>query len=104
MKQQQRYQEGHWLSIGSGFGIMFGLLIGIPFDNSAISLLVGVVIGLIFGYALEKKFNPNPIKLTPKQRRLKIIMAIIVIIIAFLVAFFIFTNTSFHTIFSLERT
>ena len=47
--KQERKQEGYWISIGSGFGIMLGLLIGIPFDNSAIGLIIGAVIGLIVG-------------------------------------------------------
>ena len=85
MKKEKR-QEGYWLSIGSGFGIMFGLLIGIPFDNSAVGLLIGIIIGLIVGYILEKKFNPNPIRLTKKQRRLKIILAIVAFVLALLIA------------------
>ena len=86
MKQQKR-QEGYWISIGSGFGIILGLLIGIHLDNSAIGLIIGILIGGVFGYVLEKKLNPNPIKLTPRQRRLKIIMAIIVFILALVIAF-----------------
>ena len=90
--KHERKQEGYWLSIGSGFGIIFGLLLGIPFDNNPLSLLIGIVIGLIFGYALEKKFNPNPIRLTKEQKRMKIILAIIAFVIAFLIAIFLATR------------
>jgi len=89
MIKQKRYPEGHWLSVGAGFGIMFGLIISIPFDNSPISLLIGIIIGLILGYILEKTFNPYPLKLTPKQKKLKIIMITLSVIIAFLIAFFL---------------
>ena len=75
-----------------GFGIIFGLLIGIPFDNSSFGILIGILIGGIFGYALEKRFNPNPIHLTKKQRRLKIILAIITFIVALVIAVFLATR------------
>ena len=87
--EQKRYQEGHWLSIGMGFGIIIGLVLGIPFYNSAIGLLIGIIIGGFAGFVLEKKLNPTPILLTKKQKRLKRIMIIIAFIIAFLIAIFL---------------
>lgn len=93
--KQERKPEGYWLSIGASFGILFGLLFGIPFENSAIGLLIGVMFGLLFGYAMEKRFNPYPIKLTSKQKKLRVLKGIIIFIIAFIIAFifsFIFSK------------
>ncbi|PIN89195.1 hypothetical protein COU57_06475 [Candidatus Pacearchaeota archaeon CG10_big_fil_rev_8_21_14_0_10_32_14] len=60
-----------------------------PFNNSSIGLLMGIIIGALFGYVLEKKLNPHPIKLTQIQKRQKLVMAIIVFIIALLLAVFL---------------
>lgn len=67
--ENKRKKEGHYL----GLGIAIGMPIGFPFalllGNIALAPAMGLPFGVVLGIILEKKYNPNPIKLTAKEKR-----------------------------------
>lgn len=79
--------EGYWVSVCIGFGVIIGLLIGSFFGDNPLGLILGVIIGAIVGFYLDRKLNPNPVKMSAKQKRTKLILAIISFLIALLIAF-----------------
>ena len=80
MKEAGRYNKGHFIGIGIACGLPLGIPIGLFMGNIAIGPAMGLPIGLALGILMEKKFNPNPIKVAPeKTNKLKRIGWIIVI-------------------------
>ncbi len=70
-EKQKRYPEGHFLGIGFAIGIPIGMPIGLAMGNIAVGTAIGVAIGIPIGAALEKKYNPNPTRLTEEERRIR---------------------------------
>ncbi|WMW23982.1 hypothetical protein RE474_07685 [Methanolobus sediminis] len=76
--QEKRYPKGHFLAIGMVMGLPLGIPIGIVLGMIAIGPAIGLIFGIGIGLYLEKKYNPEPLPMTPEEeaKRQKNIMLI----------------------------
>ena len=73
---EKKYPKGHWMGVGIGFGMMFGvalffivdLLTGDFGDMFFLGPGAGVAIGVSIGAALEKKYEGRIRELTPQEK------------------------------------
>ncbi|MDW7733004.1 MAG: hypothetical protein SCH66_11320 [Methanolobus sp.] len=76
--QEKRYPKGHFMAIGIAIGLPLGILIGLLLDMIAIGPAIGVALGVAIGAYMEKKYNPNPLPISPEDenRRKKILLVV----------------------------
>ncbi len=68
MVTKKQYIEGHFILSGVTAGVPVGIPIGLWIGNIAIGPIIGLVLGLIVGAILEKRLNPNPIRLSEFEK------------------------------------
>ncbi|WP_406656217.1 hypothetical protein V7O62_10180 [Methanolobus sp. ZRKC2] len=87
--QEKRYPKGHFMSVGIVIGLPLGIPIGLLLGMIAIGPAIGVVLGVVVGAYLEKKYNPNPLPITPEdeKRRKKVILILSVIFLIGVLSF-----------------
>ncbi|WP_321429629.1 hypothetical protein [uncultured Methanolobus sp.] len=95
--QEKRYPKGHFMATGIAIGLPLGIPIGIALGILAFGPVIGIVLGIGLGIYMEKKYNPDPLILSPEeetQRRKDIILPGVIFllgIIAF-IALLLMTN------------
>ncbi|WP_292470063.1 hypothetical protein [Methanolobus sp.] len=76
--EEKRYPKGHFIAIGMLMGLPMGIPIGIVSGMIAIGPAIGIILGVGIGTYLEKKYNPNPLPMTPEEetQRKKVTLAL----------------------------
>ncbi|KXS44590.1 MAG: hypothetical protein AWU59_406 [Methanolobus sp. T82-4] len=79
--QEKRYPKGHFMAVGIAIGLPLGIPIGLLLGMIAIGPAIGVALGVAIGTYLEKKYNPDPLPVSPEDesKRKKIILVLGVI-------------------------
>ncbi len=71
-RTNDRYPEGHYISIGIALGIPLGLPIGLAVGNIALGPAFGLPIGVAIGAALESKARKDGRLRPPTARERKV--------------------------------
>ncbi|MDK2939211.1 MAG: hypothetical protein PWQ51_1375 [Methanolobus sp.] len=76
--QDKRYPKGHFMATGIAIGLPLGIPIGIALEFLALGPFIGIFLGIGLGLYMEKKYNPNPLQLSPEEeaQRKKIILVL----------------------------
>nr|WP_321496771.1 hypothetical protein [uncultured Methanolobus sp.] len=87
--QEKRYPKGHFVAVGMVMGLPLGIPIGIVLGMIAIGPAIGLILGLGIGMYLEKKYNPEPLQMTPEEeaQRKKIILVLCGVFLLGIIAF-----------------
>lgn len=87
--QEKRYPKGHFIAIGMLIGLPLGIPIGIVSGIISIGPAIGIALGVGIGAYLEKKYNPDPLQMTPEEedQRKKILIALCGIFLLGILAF-----------------
>jgi len=86
MNSSRRHEKGHYWGIGYAIGFPLFFAIGLILERMEIFTAIGLVIGFLLGWILEKKFNKNSVELSIDEqvRRKKAYWKILIIGILFL--------------------
>ncbi|WP_340819634.1 hypothetical protein [Methanolobus sp. WCC4] len=76
--QEKRYPKGHFMARGMIMGLPLGIPIGIILEMIAIGPAIGLGLGVGIGAYLERRYNPDPLPMTPEEeaQRKKVLMAL----------------------------
>jgi hypothetical protein len=83
--KRKRQKEGHYIGLGIAIGMPLSIPVGFLLGYIAIAPAIGFSLGMVIGTILEKKLNPDPIKLTAKEKRNRTIALWSTAIVGFIV-------------------
>ncbi len=87
-----KFPEGHFVGIGSAFGIPLGLVLSIALDNFAM-IGVGIALGIGIGVAIEDKYKREgrirPLMESEKRQRKRFMLIGSLVFILGILAFFL---------------
>lgn len=76
--QEKRYPKGHFMARGMILGLPLGIPVGILIGMIAVGPAIGLALGAGIGAYLERKYNPDPLPMTPEEeaQRKKVLIAL----------------------------
>lgn len=88
--QEKRYPKGYFVATGMVLGLPLGIPIGLVLGMVALGPGIGIALGAGIGVLLEKKYNPDPLLMSPEEnaQRKKVLLALAGIFLLCLIMFF----------------